>query len=153
MAASRVDFYHLTRDAAPTVLARLAGRVLDGGARLLVVAEAREAREAIDAALWSVVPESFLPHAMAAADVAAQAAEPILIAPDLPDSPANGATMAALADGIWRDGALAFARTLFLFDGHRIDDARGAWRTLSKREDVECHYWKQDDTGRWREGP
>ncbi len=153
MTQARVDFYHLTRDPAPTVLARLAERVLAGGARLFVVAASREEREAIDAALWTAVPESFLPHAIATAALADSADEPILIGDAIDHPAANGATMAALADGVWHDEALAFDRTLLLFDGQRIDDARSAWRTLSKREDVECHYWKQDDGGRWREGP
>lgn len=151
--ASRVDFYHLTRDPAPVVVARLAERVLAGGARLLVVADGRELQEAIDAALWTVVPESFLPHAAAGTALADAADEPILICGGLDGSAPNGASMAALADGQWRDEALAFDRTLLLFDGKRIDDARAAWRTLSKRDDVECHYWKQDEGGRWREGP
>lgn len=151
--ASRVDFYHLTRDPAPVVLARLAERVLAGGSRLLVVAEARDQREAIDAALWTTVPESFLPHAMAGPSLADAADEPILIGDAIDGPAANGASMAALADGQWRDEALTFDRTLLLFDGQRIDDARAAWRTLSKRDDVECRYWKQDEGGRWREGP
>jgi DNA polymerase III subunit chi len=155
--ARRVDFYHLTRGPAPMVVARLAERVLAGGDRLLVVAAEREAREALDAALWSAIPESFLPHPPADHAGADLAMEPIVIAASLGDGlgdgVGDGASMAALADGLWRDDALAFARTLFLFDGQGIDDARTAWRTLSKREDVECHYWKQDNSGRWREGP
>lgn len=151
--ASRVDFYHLTRDPAPLVVVRLAERVLTGGDRLLVVAAAREAREALDAALWSAIPESFLPHPPGDQSGVDLAIEPIVIAASLDDGASNGAKMVALADGQWRDDALIFARTLFLFDGQGIDDARSAWRTLSKRDDVECHYWKQDDGGRWREGP
>ena len=155
--ASRVDFYHLTRDPAPVVVARLAGRVLAGGDRLLVVAAERSAREALDAALWSAIPESFLPHPPADHPGADLTLEPIVIAASLGDGlgggVGDGATMVALADGQWRDEALSFARTLLLFDGQGIDDARAAWRTLSKRDDVECHYWKQYEGGRWREGP
>lgn len=150
---ARVDFYHLTRDPAPPVLARLAERVLAGGNKLLIVAADLAAREAIDAALWTAIPESFLPHMPAGAIDADQADEPIALSAKLEGSAANGATMLALADGEWRDEALTFNRTLLLFDGSRIDDARAAWRILSKREGVECHYWKQDEAGRWREGP
>lgn len=150
---ARVDFYHLTRDPAPPVLARLAERVLSGGHRLLIVATDLSAREAIDAALWTAIPDSFLPHMPAGAAEADQVDEPIAISAALEGPAANGATMVALADGEWRDEALEFSRTLFLFDGSGIDDARAAWRTLSKREGVECHYWKQDEVGRWKEGP
>lgn len=149
---ARVDFYHLTRDPAPAVLARLAGRVLAGGERLLVVANTRDQREAIDAGLWSAIPESFLPHPPSDRPVDDATDEPILIAADLA-APANGARLVALADGEWRDEALAFDRVLLLFDGAGIDGARAAWKSLSKREGVDCHYWRQDHGGRWQEGP
>jgi DNA polymerase III subunit chi len=149
---ARVDFYHLTRDPAPAVLARLASRVLSGGDRLLVVAATRDQREAIDAGLWTAIPESFLPHLPADKPGEGAAEEPILIAADL-SAPANGARLVALADGEWRDEALGFDRVLLLFDGAGIDGARAAWKSLAKREGVDCHYWRQDHGGRWQEGP
>lgn len=150
METRRVDFYHLTRDPAPVVAARLAERACASGACMLVVAGDRSIREAADAALWTTAPESFVPHALAGGRD--EAAEPVLIA-DRCENPANGATMTALIDGIWDDATLAFERTFYLFDGERIDDARAAWRGLSRRDDVNSHYWRQDADGRWREGP
>lgn len=150
MSPRRVDFYHLTRDPAPAVVARLAERAYASGARMLVVAQDRALREAADAALWTTVPESFVPHALAG--TADEPEEPVLIAAGC-DNPGNGATMAALIDGVWDDAALMFDRTFYLFDGERIDDARAAWRSLSRRDDVDSHYWRQDMDGRWREGP
>jgi DNA polymerase-3 subunit chi len=150
---ARVDFYHLTRDPAATVLARLAERVLGAGDRLLIVAGEIAVREDIDAALWTALPESFLAHMPAGSPVADQVDEPVMLASSLDDALAIRPSIVALADGEWRDQALDFTRTLFLFDGSHIDDARAAWRTLSKREGVECHYWKQDSAGRWKEGP
>lgn len=149
---TRVDFYHLTRDPAPAVLARLASRVLAGGDRLLVVAAGRDQREAVDAGLWAAIPESFLPHPPVDHPGAEAAQEPILIAADVA-TPANGARLIALADGEWRDEALGFDRVFLLFDGAGIDGARAAWKSLSKREGVDCHYWRQDQSGRWQEGP
>ena len=61
--------------------------------------------------------------------------------------------MVALADGEWRDPALSFARSFLFFDNSRIDDARAAWRLLAKQENVEAHFWLQDERGRWQEGP
>lgn len=150
---ARVDFYHLTRDPAPPVLARLAERVLAGGNRLLVVSGDGPACEAIDTALWTTNADSFLPHMPPGTPMAEQADEPIVISAELGEEAVNGATMLALADGQWRDEALAYDRTLLLFDGSHIDDARSTWRSLSKRDGVECHYWKQDGAGRWKEGP
>lgn len=150
---ARVDFYHLTRDPTPLVLARLAERVLSGGDALCIIAGDPAERAAIDAGLWSAIPESFLPHPPADEALASSSDEPIILAEKLDGTAPNGATMLALTGGQWDDAALDFARTFFLFDAQQIDDARSAWRTLSKREGIECHYWKQDDAGRWREGP
>ena len=58
-----------------------------------------------------------------------------------------------VADGEWREEALAFERSFLLFDDGRIDDARTIWRALAAREDVDNRFWKQDDRGRWSEGP
>ena len=150
---ARVDFYHLTRDPAPPVLAQLADRVLAAGHRLLVVAADAAACDAIDTALWCALPESFLPHTRADAPDAASD-DPIIIAAALDDGgAANGASTVALADGEWRDAALGYDRTLYLFDGQCIDDARAAWRQLAARDGVERHYWQQDAQGKWRQGP
>ena len=150
---ARVDFYHLTRDPTPLVLARLAERVLSGGDRLCIIAADPAERAAIDAGLWSAIPETFLPHPPADDPLIHGSGEPIVLAERLEGTAPNGATMVALTGGQWDDAALTFGRTFFLFDAQEIDDARSAWRTLSKREGTECHYWKQDDAGRWREGP
>ena len=58
-----------------------------------------------------------------------------------------------VADGEWREEALAFERAFLLFDNSRIDDARATWRALTTAEGVEIHFWKQDERGRWSEGP
>ena len=129
----------------------LAARVLEAGDRLLVVAASAMQRQAIDEGLWTHQPAGFLPHGMAETPDAA--IEPILIAGTLDLPAVNGAQLLALADGEWRDAALEFGRTFFLFDNARIDDARAMWRTLAANEAVDNRFWKQDDRGRWSEGP
>ena len=52
-----------------------------------------------------------------------------------------------------RDEALGFERVFLMFDNSRIDDARATWRTLAARDDVDNRFWKQDENGRWSEGP
>ena len=46
-----------------------------------------------------------------------------------------------------------FDRALLLFTESTIADARACWRALGQQETVERHYWSQDGSGRWREGP
>lgn len=148
---ARVDFYRLTRDPVERVLPAIAKRILGDGDRLLVVAASAMQRQAIDEALWTLQPASFLPHGMAGS--ADEAIEPILLSGTLEASPPNGARLLALADGEWREEALSFERAFLLFDNSRIDDARATWRKLSAAEEVEIHFWKQDEGGRWSEGP
>jgi DNA polymerase-3 subunit chi len=143
----RVDFYQLSRDPAELVLPRLAQGTLGAGERLLVVSEDEGQLGRISEALWTRVPESFLAHGMAGGEHDAR--QPILLS-TVPE-PANGAHYLALADGVWRE--LEDAKRVFLlFAPERIDDVRGCWRMLGKREGVERRYWRQDG-GKWIEGP
>lgn len=148
---SRVDFYRLTRDPVERVLPAIAARVLANGDRLLVVAAPAMQRQSIDDALWTLQPASFLPHGHAGSPDAA--IEPILISGTFEAAVANGATHVVLADGEWRDEALGFDRSFLMFDNSRIDDARTLWRTLAARDDIDNRFWKQDENGRWSEGP
>ncbi|HEY0270064.1 MAG TPA: DNA polymerase III subunit chi [Sphingomonas sp.] len=142
----QVDFYQLGRDPLATVLASIAGRVLAGGGRLLVVAGEEAQAAAIDEGLWAISPDSFIPHGRVVAGDAGED-QPVLIAPDC--VPANGARHVALADGRWRDAALEFERAFHFFDEGTIAEARLAWKALAGKEGVTRNYWAQDEGGRW----
>lgn len=139
----KVDFYQLAGTPTDTVLAALATRLLKDSQRLLVV-HADEAQLArLDRLLWSEGP-TFLPHGIAGGPDDAR--QPILLS-ITPDAP-NLARNLLIADGDWRDAALAFERTFFLFDEDRLEPARLAWKLLSGREGVERRYWARDN-GKW----
>jgi len=144
----RVDFYHLTRDPAEKLVPLLAGKALDLGKRILLLVGDEGGCASLSDALWSAQPASFLAHDIAGSE--RQADQPILISDSC--DPANGASYIILADGQWRDEALAFERAFFLFSAEQIDHARTVWRQLAASEDVTPRYWKQDG-GRWVEGP
>ena len=143
----RVDFYQLTRDPAERVVPQLAEATLRAGERLLVVAEAPDLLARIGRGLWQNTAESFLAHG--AAGAAHDARQPILLGTTT--EAANGARYCILADGLWREAG-DMARIFLLFPPDRIDDARGTWRVLGKRDGVERRYWRQDG-GKWVEGP
>ena len=145
----QVDFYQLTRDPADKVVTALAPKILSDGERLLVVSADEAQLSAISAALWNAKPESFLANAIADGGEG-DALQPVLLSFETEAS--NGARFIALADGEWRDAALAFDRAFYLFAPESTDNARAAWRALGEREDVERKYWKQDG-GRWVQGP
>lgn len=143
----QVDFYHLTATPLNRALPQIAAKVVESGARLLIVSAREEQRAGLDRLLWSYRPDSFLPHAQAGAGD--DTIQPILIAPDI--VPANAARHVALVDGEWRDGALDFDRAFHFFEDEFIRPARDAWRALGSRDCVERRYWKQNDEGRWEQ--
>ena len=96
--------------------------------------------------LWDQGPASFIPHGLAGG--ADDSRQPVLLSTG-PDA-ANAARNLLIADGKWREAALAFRRAFYLFDQATIEDARGAWKSLAGRDGVERHYWAQED-GRWTE--
>lgn len=148
----RVDFYHLTRSGPDSITGILAEKLLGSGEHLLIIAGDEAILEKLDTALWTAKPDSFLPHTVAGKEGNDDTAEPVLLSQTPEDAP-NGASNILLADGVWRDEALAYARTFYLFDAATIDAARNAWKMLGTKEDIERHYWKQDEQGRWAEGP
>lgn len=143
----QVDFYHLTRTPLARALPRIAERIVANAGRLLVVASEEGMRAQLDQQLWTYAPDSFLPHGLAGGEDDAR--QPVLISDGV--EAANGAENVALADGIWRDEALGFARAFHFFTDDRIQEARLAWKSLAEKEGVERRYWKQDEAGRWEQ--
>ena len=141
----RVDFYQLSRDSVEKVVALLAGKVLASGAKALVVAEA-DRLETFSRALWEA--DGFLANGRADAPDAER--QPVLLASE--PVAANGADIAILADGNWREEASGFSRALLLFGPEQTDAARQLWRDLGDREGLERHIFKQTESGGWREG-
>ena len=140
-----VDFYHLTASPLERVLPSICEKVLANGERLVVVAESGLLAR-LDEQLWSYSRDSFLPHGRQPAE-----SQPILLS-EAPEA-VNGASNIALADGEWREEALGYARTFFFFDSSRLDGARGVWRSLKSNAEAEPRYWKQDERGKWVQGP
>ncbi|MEA3050993.1 MAG: polymerase subunit chi [Sphingomonadales bacterium] len=140
-----VDFYYLTALPLERVLPSICEKVLAQGGRMVVVAEAGLLAR-IDEQLWTYARESFLPHGRSDPEH-----QPILLA-ETPE-PANGATHVALADGEWREAALEFERAFYFFDPAHLEAARAAWRSLKDRPGAEARYWKQDERGKWVQGP
>ncbi len=140
----QVDFYQLAATPAEAVIASIADKLLAQDGRLLIVASDENYLARLDRMLWDQGAGSFLPHALAGG--ADDARQPILLSTS-PDAP-NLARNMLIADGEWRDAALDYDRSFYLFDQASLDGARLAWKLLSGREGVERRYWAQED-GRW----
>jgi DNA polymerase-3 subunit chi len=140
----RVDFYQLGSAPPDNVIAAIAGKLLEERQRLLVVAADEGLLARLDRQLWDQGAASFLPHALAGGSD--DAAQPILLSTGT-DAP-NLARNLLIADGEWRDAALAYDRAFHLFDEATLEDARLAWKLLAGREGVDRNYWALED-GRW----
>ena len=145
----QVDFYHLAATPIERVLPRIAERVLADKQRLLIVADDEALLARLDRQLWDYAPAGFLPHERDGGDDDTR--QPILLSASI--VAANGARNVALADGVWRDAALHFDRVFHLFDESRVGGARESWRALGGRDGVERRFWKQDQGGKWVQGP
>jgi DNA polymerase-3 subunit chi len=140
----RIDFYQLGGAPAESIVATLAGKLLEEGQRLLVVAGEDSLLARLDRQLWDQGAASFLPHAIAGGTE--DSAQPVLLSTGT-DAP-NLARNMLIADGEWREAALGYDRAFFLFDEATLEGARLAWKLLAGREGVERHYWALED-GRW----
>jgi DNA polymerase-3 subunit chi len=142
----QVDFYQLGGSPPDQVIASIAEKLLASDGRLIVIAEDELFLARLDRMLWDQGPTRFLPHAVAGG--ADDARQPILLSTSL-DAP-NLARNLLIADGIWREAALAYDRNFFLFDADSIGPAREAWKALADREGVEPRYWAREG-GRWQQ--
>ncbi len=140
----QVDFYQLAGTPPEQVIAGIARKVLAENERLLIVAEDEPFLARLDRILWDQGTTSFLPHALSGGPDDAR--QPILLSTS-PDAP-NLARNLLIADGQWRDSALSFDRSFYLFDSDALEGARLSWKLLSGRDDVERRYWARED-GKW----
>ena len=140
----QVDFYQLAGTPAEQVIATLAEKVLGADGRMLIVADDEAQLARLDRMLWDQGASSFLPHGVAGG--ADDARQPILLSTS-PDAP-NQARNMLIADGTWREAALTFDRSFYLFDNDTLEGARLAWKLLAGREGVERRYWARE-AGKW----
>ena len=141
---AQVDFYQLGGTPAEQVIANLGEKVLANDGRLLVIASDEAFLTRLDRILWDQGPASFLPHGLAGGSDDAR--QPILLSTS-PDAP-NLARNMLIADGEWRDAALTYDRSFYLFDSATLEGARLAWKLLAGREGVERRSWAQEN-GKW----
>jgi DNA polymerase-3 subunit chi len=140
----QVDFYQLADTSAEPVIASISEKVLEADGRLLIVADDEALLARLDRILWDLGPASFLPHGIAGGSDDAR--QPILLSTS-PDAP-NQARNLLIADGTWREAALTYDRSFYLFDNGMLEDARLAWKLLAGRDGIERRYWARED-GKW----
>ena len=139
----QVDFYQLAATPAEQVIASISEKVLEADGRLLIVAQDEAYLARLDRQLWSE-GAIFLPHGLAGGSDDSR--QPILLSTS-PDAP-NQARNMLIADGTWREAALTYDRSFYLFDNDTLEGARLAWKLLAGREGVDRRYWAHEG-GKW----
>jgi len=144
---TEVSFYHLERTALEAALPRILDKALAAGLRTVVVAGSDERVAALNSALWTYDPNSFLPHGSAEDGPAAN--QPVYLTTE--EENPNDASVLAIVDGVDIQDISPFTRVLDLFDGHDADAvqaARTRWKMLSDAGH-DLTYWQQTEQGGW----
>jgi DNA polymerase-3 subunit chi len=142
-----VGFYHLVRSPLEKALPKLLVKVLESGARAVVMAGSEERVESLASLLWTYQPNSFLPHGTARDGKPDQ--QPIWLTER--DENPNGATFLVLTDGAMSDAVGSYARCLDIFDGSdpdAVSRARERWRSY-KDAGHSVTYYQQTEAGGW----
>ena len=138
----QIDFYQLGRTPLEQVIASIAQKLLAGREAAADRCRGRRAAVAGSTACCGT-------RARPASFRTASPAEPTMRASRSCSRPAptrpNLARNMLIADGQWREAALAFDRAFYLFDAATLEGARLAWKLLAGREGVERRYWAQDE--------
>jgi len=146
----QVDFYHLTQSTLDEALVMLVKKCQLAGKKVLIQCP-RPAAEAVDDALWTHEPESWLAHGLDDAPGAEHAGIWI-------NSTADGNQLSAeflfLLHGAERSDIDSFERVFNLFDGRseaQVAQAREQWRSWQASEGLTMRYFAQDDAGKWEQ--
>jgi DNA polymerase-3 subunit chi len=139
-------FYHIEHTSLDAAIAPLIEKCLERRWRVLVVG-ADETLERLNAGLWTLRDESFVPHGRAGK---AAARHPVLLSTEA--YPENGAKVALLLDGSDADPA-QFDRCMVVFDGGD-EAARGKARRQFRAAldaGAVARYFQQEPGGGWAE--
>lgn len=142
-----VHFRNLASKPLERWLPALAAELHGQGLRLLIRVGSEPRLRALDQALWTYEPGSFLPHG--AAGDGQEAEQPILLTTG--DDNPNAASVVLAVDDCSAVPDEGFQRLEYLFDRNDSagrDAARNRWREWRERG-IEPIYWEADAQG-WR---
>ncbi|MFZ2100768.1 MAG: DNA polymerase III subunit chi [Oricola sp.] len=145
---AEVFFYHLTESTLDEALPVLVEKTVARGWRAVVQTGGEEARDVLDAHLWSHRPDTFLPHGRDGDERPADQPVFLTVSGDNP----NGAKVRFLVDSAAPPEDLAcYDRVVLMFDGldeRALAAARGQWKAL-KAAGHDLAYYQQNANGGW----
>lgn len=147
-APTEVRFYHLAHWPLETALPRLLVQAHAKGVRTVVRIGTQARLDALNNALWTFDPGSFLPHGGPGDGEAAR--QPIYLTTD--DDIPNDATLMILVDGATADDIDRFERCFDMFDGDEqsVAAARDRWKAHTEAGRP-VTYWQQSPDGKWEQ--
>ena len=148
MGMSQIDFYHLTHSTLESALVTLVQKCQLAGNKALIQCP-RPAAQAIDDALWTFEPGSWIPHGLDDAEGSERAL--VWILSEDKNDPIK-AEFLFLLHGAERTDMNRFKRVFNLFDGRsevQVTQARSQWQVWRDTAQAEMRYFAQDDAGKW----
>ncbi len=144
---AEIRFYHLTASPLERALPKLVEKVLERGDRTVIMAGSEERVEALNAALWTYDPQSFLPHGSVRDGNAPDQPVWLTTAYENP----NRASVLFLTDGATCPTQTEFPLVIEVFDGgvaENVEAARTRWKSYRDAGHT-LTYWRQTDRGAW----
>lgn len=145
---SEVYFYHVTRQTVVSALPQLLFKAKDIGWTVFIRVKDEVTLKFIDDAIWTVQPESFLPHAVLGSQNSEKS--DILLGTEQDDSSNSDFLLSLNGALISTEEVSNYRRCALLFDDKSSDEvniAREQWMKFTKA-DIRAKYWSQE-TGTW----
>lgn len=144
-----ISFYHLNSMALEKALPRLLEKIIESGARVLLLIKDQERMKIFDNFIWTFASLSFIPHGTKF-DANPQN-QPIYLTDNITDN-ANNASIIMTADGEIFDTDYGFKKYIDIFhgqDGEQLLEARNRWKLYKQDDSKNLVYWKQNADGKW----
>ncbi len=144
----QLDFYQIGQAGLEQVILMLLKKTLAAKQKALILCPAPEA-SAIDTAIWTHDPESWIPHGLDNANGSDLC--DVWLSSDMAANPINAEYLFLLhgsAPARWN----GFKRCFYLLDGKsdaQLQQARNYWRVWQKLDDATFGYYVQNAAGGW----
>ena len=145
---SEVYFYHVTKQTAASALPQLLTKSIDVGWTVFVRGKDLNSLKLFDDMIWTVQPESFIPHAVIGSQNEQKC--DILLGTKENDSSNSDFLISVNGALISGEEISSYKRCALLFDDKNSDEmniAREQWIEFTKA-DIRAKYWSQE-TGVW----
>lgn len=142
-----IRFYHLHTKSLDQALPALLQKAYASHNRIVVRLQNAEEVQRMNEHLWTVTPETFLPHGT---DKEGNASYQPIYLTDKEENP-NEAKILILSQGVETDTVDQYEMCCEVFDGRidaQVQAARKRWK-IYKEAGHEVTYWKQTDQGGW----